>query len=647
MRAALDVETWADEVVGGRVVRVRHDWMDLASAAPVTLRAWLIDEPIAARWDEVHGDALDAWVLWRDVGWVGVRVDASTDTKPLTSARFEVPPSLTGGEPVVMDWLRAAVAVRRAGLVPVAPAAVHLLATRPATWWGDVAVPVPACGLGAQARTALAAFEGLGRRVVWLTSADLTRAKDRHQERRTMRDIELLDLLDRMEQARDDRDALRVVCGHVKDRLGAEQAGAATAGGQAMVVVGCGDPAPHTWLAATMRDVRPQPLTTSAARLLAAPALDVTGCVGGLWARWPLERAVPADGLQVLGVCARLAASRLAVCALAVPAAPGQAPRLIGDGALMADVRAQLERAARSPFPVLVLGESGSGKELAARTVHDAGPRRGRRFVAVNCAALPDDLVEAEFFGHARGAYTGAVGERAGVFEEADGGTLFLDEVGDLSLRAQAKLLRVLQEGEVRRLGENGPRRVDVRVIAATNVSLEEAVAAGRFRADLYYRLAVVCVRLPSLRERRDDIPALVAHLWAECARRVGTQARLHPALVAELAADDWPGNVRELQNVLAALAVDAPRRGVVGVRGARRVARPRVPAVSADQAVGSPALDAARRQFEASFVRDALMRAGGRRTEAARTLGLSRQGLTKLVRRLGLDRPQVASGAG
>jgi len=461
-----------------------------------------------------------------------------------------------------------------------------------------------------------------------------------------MRDIELLDLLDRMEQARDDPDALRVVCGHVKERLGAEQAGAATAGGQAVVVVGCGDPAPPTWLAATLRDVRPEPLTTSTARLLAAPALDVTGCVGGLWARWPLERPVSADGLQVLGVCARLAAPRLAVCAMAEPAPPSQAPRLIGDGALMADVRAQLARAARSPFPVLVLGESGSGKELAARTVHEAGPRRGRRFVAVNCAALPDDLVEAEFFGHARGAYTGAVGERAGVFEEADGGTLFLDEVGDLSLRAQAKLLRVLQEGEVRRLGENGPRRVDVRVIAATNVSLEEAVGAGRFRADLYYRLAVVCVRLPSLRERRDDIPALVAHLWAECARRVGTQARLHPSLVAELAADDWPGNVRELQNVLAALAVDAPRRGVVGSRGARRVARPRVAAASAGQALGSPALDDARRQFEASFVRDALMRAGGRRTEAARTLGLSRQGLTKLVRRLGLDRPQVASGA-
>src|SRR5690606_30465549 len=148
-----------------------------------------------------------------------------------------------------------------------------------------------------------------------------------------------------------------------------------------------------------------------------------------------------------------------------------------------------------------------------------------RRFVTVNAAALPDDLLEAELFGHVRGAFTGAVGDRAGVLEDAAGGTRFLDEDGGLSARAHAKLLRVLQDGEVRRLGEVGSRRVDVRVIAATNVDLEEAVSAGRFRRDLYYRLAVLCVRIPPLRERRDDIPSLVTHLWSDCARRVGTGA--------------------------------------------------------------------------------------------------------------------------
>src|SRR5690606_1516163 len=191
-----------------------------------------------------------------------------------------------------------------------------------------------------------------------------------------------------------------------------------------------------------------------------------------LWAAWPAETSVPADAPNVLGPCARLAAGRLALCvpgSVAPAAAASAMPALVGDGKAMTSVRAQLGRAARSPFPVLLLGESGVGKELAARAVHAAGLRRHRRFVAVNAAALPDDLLEAELFGHARGAFTGAVGERAGVLEEADGGTLFLDEVGDLSVRAQAKLLRVLQEGEVRRLGESGCRRVDVRVIAATN----------------------------------------------------------------------------------------------------------------------------------------------------------------------------------
>ena len=176
---------------------------------------------------------------------------------------------------------------------------------------------------------------------------------------------------------------------------------------------------------------------------------------------------------------------------------------------------------------MLIDGESGSGKELVARAIHRGGPRRNRAFCTLNCAALPDDLVEAELFGHARGAFTGAVGERAGVFEEAHGGTLFLDEIGELAPRAQAKVLRVIQEGELRRVGENLSRRVDVRIVAATNRDLRREVDEGRFRLDLLYRLDVVHITVPPLRDRREDIAVLAEHFWREAAARVGSRATL------------------------------------------------------------------------------------------------------------------------
>jgi transcriptional regulator with PAS, ATPase and Fis domain len=294
-------------------------------------------------------------------------------------------------------------------------------------------------------------------------------------------------------------------------------------------------------------------------------------------------------------------------------------------------VRDAIRRAAAAPYPVLVDGESGSGKELVARAIHARGIRRARPFCAINCAALTDDLVEAELFGHARGAFTGAATERAGLFEEADQGTLFLDEVGELSLRAQAKLLRVLQEGEVRRVGENVARRVDVRVVAATNRVLEQEVHAGRFRADLRFRLDVIRISIPPLRERIEDLPWLVERIWSDVAARVGSRAVLGPDMVAALARYDWPGNVRELQNVLASLAVHAPRRG--------RVPTARLPARIASEA-GRAAIgfDEARLDFERRFVRAALARAGGHRGSAASQLGVSRQGLIKMLKRLGIE---------
>jgi transcriptional regulator with PAS, ATPase and Fis domain len=310
-------------------------------------------------------------------------------------------------------------------------------------------------------------------------------------------------------------------------------------------------------------------------------------------------------------------------------AAPALA-ELRGVTPVMVDLRHSAERAAAAPFAVLVEGESGSGKELVARAIHRAGPRRERPFCTLNCAALPDDLIEAELFGHARGSFTGAVADRAGVFEEAHGGTLFLDEVGELSPRAQAKLLRVIQEGELRRVGENVSRRVDVRIVSATNRDLRQEVAAGRFRVDLLYRLDVIRMTVPPLRDRREDVAVLAEHVWRDATARVGSRATLGATTIAALARYDWPGNVRELQNVLAALAVRSPKRGVVPP-----TALP--PQFTDSGQAESWRLNEARRTFEERFVRAALVRSGGHRSRAAIELGVTRQGLTKLMNRLGI----------
>ena len=313
---------------------------------------------------------------------------------------------------------------------------------------------------------------------------------------------------------------------------------------------------------------------------------------------------------------------------------PGSAPsgvaRLIGDSEPMAALRAAVGRAAAAPFPVLIEGESGTGKELVARALHEEGPRRGETFSAVNCATFSDDLIESELFGHARGAFTGAVQSRRGLLEASSGGTVFLDEVGELSPRAQAKLLRTLQDGEIRKVGENVTRRLDLRVVAATNRPLAGEAAEGRFRRDLLYRLDVVHLQVPPLRVRGADVARLATHYWDRTLTQTRGRARLGRDTMKALAAHEWPGNVRELQNVLAALAVAAPPHGEVGPEllpaAIRRAAEER-----------RPTLAEARRAFDRAFVHEALSRAGGRRSHAARELGLSRQGLAKLVARLGL----------
>ena len=305
---------------------------------------------------------------------------------------------------------------------------------------------------------------------------------------------------------------------------------------------------------------------------------------------------------------------------------------LIGASAAMDEVRRAIARAANAPFTVLIEGESGSGKELVARAIHQTGCRRERRFCALNCAAMPEDLVDAELFGHAKGAFTGAAIERLGLFESADQGTVFLDEVGELSSRAQAKLLRVLQEGEIRRIGESFTRSIDARLVAATNRSLRTEVEAGRFRQDLLYRLDVIRIGVPPLRDRVEDIPLLAARFWRHATERIGSKAVLGPGALSALARYDWPGNVRELQNVLTAMAVTVPPRGVVG---ARHMPAAVAHATKLDRL---ETLDMARQQFEQRFVRAALARAAGHRGQTAAALGLTRQGLAKLLQRLQID---------
>ena len=321
---------------------------------------------------------------------------------------------------------------------------------------------------------------------------------------------------------------------------------------------------------------------------------------------------------------------------------------LVGSSEAMRKLRADIARAAAADARVLVTGENGTGKELVARALHEGGRRASGPFVKVNCAAIPKDLIESELFGHEKGAFTGAAARRIGKVEQADGGAILLDEVGDMALEAQAKLLRVLEESELERVGGTETIRVDVRVIAATNQDLAAAIAKGSFREDLYYRLNVVPIRVPALRERRGDVAELVEHFRGRFEEESGRPLRpIDADAIAALAAWSWPGNVRELRNVVERLEImtEGARiraADVERVLGGARAASPApgsaVAGSSAEQTLRE-ILDATER----SAIEQALAAASGTVSEAARRLGLDRANLHRKMRRLGLGR----AGAG
>jgi DNA-binding NtrC family response regulator len=300
---------------------------------------------------------------------------------------------------------------------------------------------------------------------------------------------------------------------------------------------------------------------------------------------------------------------------------------MIGRTPVMQDLFSLLRRLAPHVRTALIMGETGAGKELVARALHDLGPRSRRRFVAVNCSAVVETLFESELFGHARGAFTGAATAKAGLFEVADQGTLFLDEIGELPMAMQAKLLRVLELGEVQRVGGISPTRVDVCVLAATNRDLRAEVAAKRFRSDLFYRLNVVEVTVPPLRERRGDIPYLTAAFIAEAARRLGKDLSLSPGAERLLETLPWNGNVRELRNVVERACLLAERT-TVSERDLQSSLGASVSAATEPQSL----LDA-----ERDHIRRILGQAGGNKASAARMLGVSRRALYRHLERLGL----------
>jgi len=369
---------------------------------------------------------------------------------------------------------------------------------------------------------------------------------------------------------------------------------------------------------------------------------------------WSLD--MPLRHAQLEHLLRRASLNRLNHEARAASAAPGTAPGPTGHSPAVLELRRMLDQVAGFDTTVLLLGESGSGKEVAARTIHRNSPRRNGPFIAINCGAIPPDLLESELFGHEKGAFTGALAARKGRFEMAEGGTLLLDEIGDMSLPMQVKLLRVLQERQFERVGGGKAIACNVRVIAATHRNLEQRIADGLFREDLYYRLNVFPVELPALRERVEDLPLLVESIAAQLATNGRGQVRFTPDALQALAGYTWPGNVRELTNLVERMAVlhpggrvcaaDLPRRYCASAEPAPAppVLLPTPVSNPSDAVLPETGLDLREHiaNIELSLIQSALERSQGIVAHAAALLGLRRTTLVEKLRKYGIEREAV-----
>ena len=322
---------------------------------------------------------------------------------------------------------------------------------------------------------------------------------------------------------------------------------------------------------------------------------------------------------------------------------------MVGHSDVMQEVFRLVDQVAPARSTVLITGESGTGKELIAKAIHEASPRASKPFVTVNSSNIPTELLESELFGHTRGAFTGAVAAKKGLFEVADGGSIFLDEIGDIPPETQARLLRVIQEREFTPLGDTTPRRVDVRIIAATNIDLKEAVKQGTFREDLYYRLSVVPIELPPLRDRREDILLLAQHFIRKYNEENGRQVseQINPEVLALLESYSWPGNVRELENAIERAVVIAPGSEITRECLRAEISDPQVARASLREgSSGTSTLDIGRginfydevRRFEIDLIRQALERTGGHQSRAARLLGMNATTLNSKIKTYNID---------
>jgi DNA-binding NtrC family response regulator len=307
-------------------------------------------------------------------------------------------------------------------------------------------------------------------------------------------------------------------------------------------------------------------------------------------------------------------------------------PALLGRTPAMTHVYKQIAHAASADAPVLIIGESGTGKELVARAIHQHSNRSTRPFVPINCGALTETLLESELFGHIKGSFTGAVADAKGVFQTAHTGTVFLDEVGEMSPALQVKLLRVLQEGEVRPVGSSRSVKTDVRIVAATNVDVERAVAEGKFRQDLFYRLGVVIITLPPLRERRDDVPLLIERFLKAASSKAAKQVELTPTAIDALAGYHWPGNVRELENVIERLVVFS-RGSRIDAGDLPPTVTPRAPVLEKRLFDDLPTLE----EIERRYLLHVLEQVGHNRTRAAEVMGIDRRTLYRMAERFGI----------